>query len=86
MYFDFDNKTNEISWNALNTSEAYFLLEALELALQKYDATQKRMMQNNNNSKELIKVSNQKHFYQVNISLLQKLFKNETKNNSVHKR
>lgn len=84
MYFDFDEKTKEISWNALNESEAQLLLEALELGLQKYDTTQKRML-NNNDAKALITVSNNKHFFQVNIQLLNKLFKNERKINTIHK-
>lgn len=85
MYFDFDDKTKEISWNSLNESEALLVLEALELCLQKYDAIQKRMAQNNNNdTKALIEVSNKKHFFQINIELLNKLFKNERKINSIH--
>lgn len=85
MYFDFDDKTNEISWNALNANEAMLLLEALELGLQKYEAIQKRMIDNNSkDTKALIKASNSKHFFQVNIQLLNKLFKNETKADTVH--
>lgn len=85
MYFDFDDKTKEISWNALNVSEALLIIEALELGLEKYDIIQKRMAQNNNNNaKALIDVSNKKHFFQINIELLNKLFKNERKINSIH--
>ena len=85
MYFDFDDKTKEISWNALSPNEALLILEALELGLQKYEEIQKRMITNNSkDTKALIKASNSKHFFQVNIQLLNKLFKNERKINTVH--